>query len=102
MTPNPECVTVETTILDALHLMHDGRFLHLPVIDKGELWLFYIVLESQFFLVNMLGNGCCADGNVVACLDVLDISHAAISMVRIMRFLCISDSYFFCVYELYI
>ncbi|MBA0712271.1 hypothetical protein Golax_011383 [Gossypium laxum] len=56
MTPNPECVTVETTILDALHLMHDGKFLHLPVLDK--------------------------DGNVAACLDVLDITHAAISMVE--------------------
>ncbi|KAA3456105.1 CBS domain-containing protein CBSCBSPB3-like isoform X1 [Gossypium australe] len=56
MTPNPECVTVETTILDALHLMHDGKFLHLPVLDR--------------------------DGNVAACLDVLDITHAAISMVE--------------------
>ncbi|MBA0614451.1 hypothetical protein Godav_014748 [Gossypium davidsonii] len=82
MTPNPECVTVETTILDALHLMHDGKFLHLPVLDKGELWSFYIVLESQFFLVDMHGNGCYADGNVAACLDVLDITHAAISMVE--------------------
>ncbi|XP_039031883.1 CBS domain-containing protein CBSCBSPB3-like [Hibiscus syriacus] len=56
MSPNPECVTVETTILDALHLMHDGKFLHLPVLDK--------------------------DGNVAACLDVLQITHAAISMVE--------------------
>lgn len=36
MTSNPECATMETTILDALHIMHDGKFLHLPVIDKGE------------------------------------------------------------------
>lgn len=36
MTPNPECATVETTILDALHIMHDGKFLHLPVLDRGE------------------------------------------------------------------
>jgi CBS domain-containing protein len=36
MTLNPECVTLETTILDALHVMHDGKFLHLPVVDKGE------------------------------------------------------------------
>ncbi|KAF9678912.1 hypothetical protein SADUNF_Sadunf07G0085800 [Salix dunnii] len=56
MTPNPECVTVETTILDALHLMHDGKFLHLPVLDK--------------------------DGSAVACVDVLQITHAAISMVE--------------------
>ncbi|CAN7060793.1 unnamed protein product [Brassica oleracea var. botrytis] len=56
MTPSPECVSLETTILDALHTMHDGRFLHLPVLDK--------------------------DGSVAACVDVLQITHAAISMVE--------------------
>ncbi|CAL5323986.1 hypothetical protein CsSME_00002880 [Camellia sinensis var. sinensis] len=55
MTPNPECATLETTILEALHIMHDGKFLHLPIVDK--------------------------DGYVVACVDVLQITHAAISMV---------------------
>jgi len=38
MTPNPDCASVDTTILDALHMMHDGKFLHLPVIDKGDLY----------------------------------------------------------------
>jgi CBS domain-containing protein len=56
MTPNPECATLETTILEALHIMHDGKFLHLPVIDK--------------------------DGYIAACVDVLQITHAAISMVE--------------------
>ncbi|ESW31883.1 hypothetical protein PHAVU_002G276200 [Phaseolus vulgaris] len=56
MTPNPDCASVDTTILDALHMMHDGKFLNLPVIDK--------------------------DGYVVACIDVLQITHAAISMVE--------------------
>lgn len=56
MTPNPECAAMETTILDALHIMHDGKFLHLPVLDK--------------------------DGSVTACVDVLQITHAAISMVE--------------------
>ncbi|KAG6396250.1 hypothetical protein SASPL_142396 [Salvia splendens] len=56
MTPNPECATLETTILDTLHIMHDRKFLHIPVLDK--------------------------DGCVAACLDVLQISHAAISMVE--------------------
>ncbi|CAK8567983.1 unnamed protein product [Lathyrus sativus] len=56
MTPNPQSATPETTIIDALHMMHDGKFLHLPVVDK--------------------------DGNVVACLDVLEITHAAISLVE--------------------
>lgn len=94
MTPNPECATVETTILDALHIMHDGKFLHLPVLDKGELWLFlYSFLESKCFHVDVCGNGCCADGTVAACVDVLQITHAAISMVCI---LCKSNP---CVYN---
>lgn len=56
MTPNPEYATMDTTILEALHTMHDGRFLHLPVQDK--------------------------DGSFVACVDVLQLTHAAISMVE--------------------
>nr|KYP61885.1 hypothetical protein KK1_016397 [Cajanus cajan] len=56
MTPNPECASLETTVLDALHMMHNGKFLHLPVVDR--------------------------DGNVIACPDVLQITHAAISLVE--------------------
>ncbi|XP_047336805.1 CBS domain-containing protein CBSCBSPB3-like [Impatiens glandulifera] len=56
MTRNPESATVDTTILEALHVMHDGKFLHLPVMDK--------------------------DGTIVACVDVLQITHAAISIVE--------------------
>eukprot|EP00249_Psilotum_nudum_P017780 c26485_g1_i1 orf=429-2114(+) len=55
MTPNPECATIDTTIVDALHTMHDGKFLHLPVVDR--------------------------DGYVVACLDVLHLTHAAVATV---------------------
>lgn len=29
-----EWLTVATLITDALHTMHDGRFLHLPIVDK--------------------------------------------------------------------
>ncbi|KAL1364466.1 hypothetical protein AAHE18_03G220100 [Arachis hypogaea] len=53
MTPNPECAKVDTPIVDALHTMQDGKFLHLPVLDK--------------------------DGTVVAMLDVIHIAHAAIA-----------------------
>jgi CBS domain-containing protein len=31
MTPNPECVSADMTLLDALREMHDHHFLHLPV-----------------------------------------------------------------------
>lgn len=40
MTPNPECVSIDTPIVDALHTMHDGKFLHLPVLDKGNEMIF--------------------------------------------------------------
>ncbi|KAK4341030.1 hypothetical protein RND71_039531 [Anisodus tanguticus] len=56
MTPNPECATTDTPIVDALHTMHDGKFLHLPVVDR--------------------------DGIVVAVVDVLHITHAAVATVR--------------------
>ncbi|XP_011073082.1 CBS domain-containing protein CBSCBSPB1 isoform X2 [Sesamum indicum] len=55
MTPNPECATVDTPIVDALHTMHDGKFLHLPVVDK--------------------------DGTFVAVVDVLHITQAAVATV---------------------
>ncbi|XP_043707254.1 CBS domain-containing protein CBSCBSPB1-like isoform X3 [Telopea speciosissima] len=55
MTPNPECATVDTPIVDALHRMHDGKFLHLPVVDQ--------------------------DGSIVAVIDVIHITHAAIATV---------------------
>ncbi|KAM1252952.1 hypothetical protein ACFX2J_040898 [Malus domestica] len=55
MTPNPECATVDTPIVDALHTMHDGKFLHIPVLDR--------------------------DGAVVAVVDVIHITHAAVATV---------------------
>ncbi|KAF3337189.1 CBS domain-containing protein CBSCBSPB1-like isoform X1 [Carex littledalei] len=55
MTTNPECGTVDMPILDALHTMHDGKFLHLPVVDR--------------------------DGNIVTVLDVIHITHASVATV---------------------
>lgn len=55
MTPNPECASVDTPIVDALHTMHDGKFLHLPVVDR--------------------------DGVIVAVVDVIHITHAAVATV---------------------
>ncbi|KAI3463612.1 hypothetical protein Pfo_020275 [Paulownia fortunei] len=55
MTPNPECATIDSPIVDALHTMHDGKFLHLPVVDR--------------------------DGMVVTVIDVLHITHAAVATV---------------------
>lgn len=55
MTPNPECAVIDTPIVDALHTMHDGKFLHLPVIDR--------------------------DGILVAVVDVIHVTHAAVATV---------------------
>ncbi|CAM8925026.1 hypothetical protein QQ045_021853 [Rhodiola kirilowii] len=55
MTPNPECASVDTPIVDALHTMHDLKFLHLPVVD-GE-------------------------GDILAVVDVIHITQAAVATV---------------------
>ncbi|KAL5224099.1 hypothetical protein ABZP36_010738 [Zizania latifolia] len=57
MTANPDFATLDMTILDALHIMHDGKSLHIPVLDR-------------------------ADGQIAACLDVLQLTHAAIQLVE--------------------
>ncbi|KAI9079742.1 hypothetical protein K1719_038363 [Acacia pycnantha] len=56
MTPNPQCASLDTTILEALQMMHERKFLHLPVLDR--------------------------DGNIAACVDVLQITQAAIALVE--------------------
>ncbi|KAK8958416.1 CBS domain-containing protein CBSCBSPB1 [Platanthera guangdongensis] len=56
MTANPECGTIDTPILDALHTMHNGKFLHLPVVDR--------------------------EGNIVSVIDVIHVTHAAIATVE--------------------
>ncbi|ONK58512.1 uncharacterized protein A4U43_C09F13840 [Asparagus officinalis] len=56
MTQNPECGTIDTPILDALHIMHNGRFLHLPVLDR--------------------------DGQVVSIIDVIHVTNAAVATVE--------------------
>ncbi|KAH8046635.1 hypothetical protein JL722_13528 [Aureococcus anophagefferens] len=33
MTPNPDTISLDATLLDALHMMHDNKYLHLPVVD---------------------------------------------------------------------
>uniref|UniRef100_A0A7N0VEC3 CBS domain-containing protein n=1 Tax=Kalanchoe fedtschenkoi TaxID=63787 RepID=A0A7N0VEC3_KALFE len=55
MTPNPECASVDTPIVDALHTMHDGKILHLPVVDR--------------------------EGNIAAAIDVIHITQAAVATV---------------------
>lgn len=55
MTTTPECASVDSPIVEALHSMHDGKFLHLLVVDR--------------------------DGMLVTVIDVLNITHAAVATV---------------------
>jgi CBS domain-containing protein len=36
MTPDPDSVSSDTTAIEALRLMQDGGYRHLPVVDDGE------------------------------------------------------------------
>ncbi|KAK1670675.1 hypothetical protein QYE76_058834 [Lolium multiflorum] len=56
MSACPGCATCDTSILEALKSMQHGRFRHIPVADKR--------------------------GQIVACLDALQLTHAALSMVE--------------------
>lgn len=55
MTQNPDVATLETSIVDALHLMHNGHFLHLPILNT--------------------------DGLVVGLTDVLQVTYGVISQM---------------------
>ncbi len=37
MTPDPDTVSPDTTAIDALRLMQDGNYRHLPVVDGGRI-----------------------------------------------------------------
>lgn len=37
MTPNPTTISADKPFSDALELMHEGQFRHVPVLDDGEL-----------------------------------------------------------------
>ncbi len=36
MTPDPDTVSSDTTAIDALRLMQDGNYRHLPIVDGGR------------------------------------------------------------------
>ncbi|KAF0720636.1 Aste57867_150 [Aphanomyces stellatus] len=35
MTSDPDSATIATSIIDAFHIMHDGKFLNLPIVDEN-------------------------------------------------------------------
>ena len=38
MTPNPVTIAPESRAIDALRVMSDGGFRHLPVVENGRIW----------------------------------------------------------------
>jgi CBS domain-containing protein len=55
MTPNPRTATLGTTILETLHSMHNGKFLHVPVFDS--------------------------DTKLVGIVDVLQVTHGVVQQM---------------------
>ena len=37
MTPDPKCLTPETSIVEAFNLIQEGRFRHVPIVEEGRL-----------------------------------------------------------------
>ncbi|RHY27842.1 hypothetical protein DYB32_006491 [Aphanomyces invadans] len=57
MTVKPEYAHLNTTILDALHSMHDGKFLHLPILnDDGVVVGLADVLQVTCGVVHHMGS----------------------------------------------
>ncbi len=57
MTPNPDSVLPSLTVIDALHQMHDCRYLHLPVVDgEGQVQGVVSVMEIIGSIVGKEGS----------------------------------------------
>ncbi|KAI9300672.1 hypothetical protein BJ944DRAFT_170441 [Cunninghamella echinulata] len=56
MTPEPDTVSPQTSIFQALKKMHDGHYLNLPVLDENK--------------------------NILGMIDVLSLSHATLELVN--------------------
>ncbi|KAF9150369.1 hypothetical protein BG015_007819 [Linnemannia schmuckeri] len=55
MTPHPDTVPSNMTILDALKKMHDNHYLHLPVVDgQGQMAGLVDVLQVSFAMLNQM------------------------------------------------
>ncbi|KAF9428509.1 hypothetical protein BGZ94_002138 [Podila epigama] len=55
MTPHPDTVISTMTILDALKMMHDNHYLHLPVVDEhGQMAGLVDVLQVSLAMLNQM------------------------------------------------
>ncbi|KAG7402189.1 hypothetical protein PHYBOEH_005752 [Phytophthora boehmeriae] len=59
MTPDPQSATLGTTILETLHSMHNGRFLHVPVFND--------------------------DKKLVAIVDVLQVTRGVLKQMKVFQ-----------------
>eukprot|EP00842_Homolaphlyctis_polyrhiza_P001416 jgi/Hompol1/2275/HPOL_005945-RA len=64
MTPNPDCVDPDTTVIDALKKMHSNRYLHLPIMDANQ--------------------------NVCGMADVLKLTYSVLSEASLHRMLTVA------------
>jgi CBS domain-containing protein len=56
MTPNPSSARLHTTILETLHSMHNGKFLHVPVFDEDSKLVGLVdVLQATCAIVQQMG-----------------------------------------------
>ncbi|GMF26001.1 unnamed protein product [Phytophthora fragariaefolia] len=56
MTPKPRTATLGTTILETLHSMHNGKFLHVPVFDSDQKLVGIVdVLQVTHGVVQQMG-----------------------------------------------
>jgi CBS domain-containing protein len=96
MTPDPEFATVDMPILDALRTMQERKFLHLPVMDRGacnfsgrtecmtswkNIYITELITLAAASVVLTSNAIHLADGSIISIIDVIDIAHAAISIV---------------------
>lgn len=57
MTPNPEVCQSDTTLVEALHILHAGRFLHLPVVSVEGGMVRGVIEVKELAFATMGGDG---------------------------------------------
>jgi CBS domain-containing protein len=55
MTPDPETLTPDDTVREALDLMQEGHFRHLPVVDRGRLIGIVSIRDLYQSVVDQMG-----------------------------------------------
>ncbi|CAG8508666.1 6913_t:CDS:2 [Paraglomus occultum] len=71
MTPNPDTASPETTILDALRTMQEGRYQHLPLFDKANGIVGIVdILQLTYATLRTV------NPNIISSLNTLEYPHS--------------------------